>query len=87
MSLVIRDCLLRRQLHVLLCWQCREQLVMRQKLMQEDYKVNKALLIACRHDIRSHHCLRGDVPRGKFAKMSHVLMCLEGVIREGKTHQ
>jgi len=53
--------------------------------MQEDYKVNKALLVACRHDIRSHHCLRGEnVPRGKFAKMSHVLMCLEGVIREGR---
>lgn len=54
--------------------------------MQEDYKVNKALLVACRHDIRSHHCLRGDnVPRGKFAKMSHVLMCLEGVMRDGET--
>ena len=52
--------------------------------MHDDYKVNKALLIACRNDVRSHHCLRGDVPKGRFAKMSHVLLCLEGVIREGE---
>ncbi len=51
--------------------------------MQQDYKVNKGLAESCKHDIKTYKCLKGDIPDTKIGKLSHVLLCLEGVQREG----
>lgn len=39
-----------------LTMQCQNQLLRRQKLIAEDYRVSKGLLRACREDIRKTHC-------------------------------
>ena len=51
--------------------------------MQDSYRVNKGLAEACKHDIKQFKCLRGDTPDTRLGKLSHVLLCLEGVQREG----
>lgn len=64
--------------------QCRDKLTARQKLMQEDYKVNRPLFDACHKDLRHYQCMKGeDVPEEKIGRMSHVLVCLEEVMRDG----
>ncbi len=63
--------------------QCRDNLVRRQKMMQEDYKVNKGLAEMCKRDIKTYHCLRHADPETKLGKLAHVLLCLEGAQREG----
>lgn len=66
--------------------QCRDKLTARQKLMQDDYKVNRPLFDACHEDVRRYRCMkRDDVPEEKIGRMSHVLICLEDVVRQG-TH-
>ena len=59
-------------------------LVKRQRLTQQDFKVNKGLFDACRADIRRHHCLKEkNLPEGRSYRLSTVLLCLEGVQRDG----
>ena len=65
--------------------QCRNKLVVRQTLVRENFKINKALSEACRQDIRANRCMKGDIPTGfRQAKLAHVLLCLEGAQREGE---
>lgn len=64
--------------------QCRDKLTERQKLMQDDFKVNRPLFDACREDVRQYRCMKGDnVPEERFGRLSRILVCLEGIIREG----
>ena len=65
-------------------FQCREKLVGRQQLMRENYKVNHGLSEACRHDIRHYQCLHTDHSiTTKHGKLSLIILCLEGVQKEG----
>ena len=59
-------------------------MVTRQKLMQENYKINKGLADACHQDIKQYRCLEGEGDRGtKQGRMAKVLLCLEREQREG----
>lgn len=66
--------------------ECRARLILRQKLMQEDYKVNKAFSEACQQDIVDHQCLKDMQPSGSFkeARMATILLCLETVMKDGE---
>lgn len=59
--------------------------MVRQSLTRESIKVNKAFSDACRHDIRAQKCLSksGDKAEFRQAKLSIVLLCLEGAQRDG----
>ncbi|ELT94856.1 hypothetical protein CAPTEDRAFT_177499 [Capitella teleta] len=79
-------CLYRHKFEKSMSQECRTRLILRQKLMQEDYKVNKALSDACQQDIVDHQCLKDLQPGGSFkeAKMATILLCLETVIKDGQ---
>ncbi len=52
--------------------------------MQANYKVNKGLVDACQAHIIEYNCLDDEEERSHMGKLSHILLCLEGVQREGK---
>jgi Golgi apparatus protein 1 len=63
--------------------QCQEHLTRRQKLIAQDYKVSKGLARVCKDDIRASHCRR-SVSEDKEIRLAQILLCLEGVIRNGR---
>lgn len=64
-------------------FQCQEHLIRRQKLIAQDYKVSKGLARMCREDIKASHCRR-SVSEDKEIRLAQILLCLEGVIRNGR---
>ncbi|XP_066290106.1 Golgi apparatus protein 1-like isoform X6 [Branchiostoma lanceolatum] len=63
---------------------CREKLIIRQRLVSQDYKVNYGLAKKCKEDIKHYHCRVDNMPEGKFAKLSFILLCLENAIQKGR---
>lgn len=64
--------------------QCREQLVRRQQLISEDYKVSKGLVRACKEEIVEHQCFKESVTiKDRKVKLAQVLLCLENAIHRG----
>ena len=61
-------------------------LTLRQQLQQEDYKVNIRLAKSCQTDILDNHCLRQieRVAGFKNARLSAILLCLEGAMKDGQ---
>lgn len=55
---------------------CSDQLLRREKLIVNDYKVNKGLVRACKDDIKNNHCRRG-VSEDKDVRLAQILLCLE----------
>ncbi|XP_063230835.1 Golgi apparatus protein 1 [Bacillus rossius redtenbacheri] len=75
-------CLMQHRLDRTLSAECHEQLLRRQKLIARDYKVSKGLARSCKEDIRLNHCRR-LVSDDKEIRLAQILLCLEGVIRNG----
>ncbi|XP_019628753.1 PREDICTED: Golgi apparatus protein 1-like [Branchiostoma belcheri] len=63
---------------------CREKLIIRQRMVSQDYKVNYGLAKKCKEDIKHYHCRVDNMPEGKFAKLSFILLCLENAIQKGR---
>ncbi|XP_035678241.1 Golgi apparatus protein 1-like isoform X7 [Branchiostoma floridae] len=63
---------------------CREKLIIRQRLVSQDYKANYGLAKKCKEDIKHYHCRVDNMPEGKFAKLSFILLCLENAIQKGR---
>lgn len=64
--------------------QCQQKLTQRQKLMQESYKINRALAESCRRNIEEYKCMMDrEYNEMKHVRMSRVLLCLEGQRNEG----
>ncbi len=63
--------------------QCRRELVKRQQLTQEDYKVNKGLAEACQRDILLNNCVNKDQKDPGFtrARLSQIVLCLENAMK------
>ncbi|KAL3281561.1 hypothetical protein HHI36_004769 [Cryptolaemus montrouzieri] len=61
---------------------CIANILRRQKLISQDYKVSKGLMRACRDDIRHTHC-RKQTSNDKTIRLAQILLCLEGVLRNG----
>lgn len=62
--------------------QCQQQLLKRQKLISQDYRISKGLMKACRDDIKKSHC-RKQTSDDKSIRMAQVLLCLESVMKNG----
>lgn len=62
--------------------QCRDKLFQREKLIVQDYKVNRGLAKACREDIKMYHCRDETSERREF-RLAQILLCLENAIRRG----
>lgn len=66
--------------------QCKEALSTRQKLIVQDYKVSYSLAKACKQDLRKYRCnVDTTLPRGREAKLSYLLLCLESAVHRGRT--
>lgn len=61
---------------------CHDQLGKYQKLITQNYRVSRGLVRACKEDIRQYHCRRSP-PDDKDIRLAKILLCLEGVIRNG----
>lgn len=57
--------------------QCRDELVEREKLMQEDVKVNKGLYEACKETLTKYKCPTEPKEDDELLSMSDTIMCLE----------
>lgn len=64
-------------------FQCQDHLTRRQKLIAQDYKVSKGLARMCKDEIKASHCRR-SVSEHKEIRLAQILLCLEGVIRNGR---
>lgn len=64
--------------------QCRDQIVRRQQLISEDYKVSRGLVRACKEEIVEHHCFKDSVGvKDRKVKLAQVLLCLENAMHKG----
>lgn len=59
---------------------CFNQLIRREKLIVQDYKVSRGLAHACKDDIKAYHCRRG-VSNNKDIRLAQILLCLEGAMK------
>jgi Golgi apparatus protein 1 len=62
--------------------ECHKQLVKRQKLISQDYKVSRGLMRACKDDIRKTHCRR-QTSSDKNIRLAQILLCLENIAKNG----
>lgn len=62
--------------------ECHKQLLRRQKLIAQDYRVSKGLMRACKEDIKKTHCRR-QTSTDKNIRLAQVLLCLENIAKNG----
>ncbi|RZC42697.1 Golgi apparatus protein 1 [Asbolus verrucosus] len=62
--------------------ECHKQLLRRQKLISQDYRISKGLMRACKDDIKKTHCRR-QTSNDKTIRLAQILLCLEGVAKNG----
>ncbi|CAO1434349.1 unnamed protein product [Diamesa serratosioi] len=55
---------------------CQTQLIRRDKLIANDYRVSKGLAKSCKEDIKLNHCRKG-VSEDKDVRLAQILLCLE----------
>lgn len=80
----VYKCLLKNKMQTDMSNRCREQLVRRQKLISEDYKVSKGLVRACKEEIVEHQCFKESVTvKDRKVKLAQVLLCLENALHRG----
>jgi golgi apparatus protein 1 len=82
----VYKCLMKQKFNELMSKECQKELTRRQKIIVEDYKSDKSLVIACKNDIIKSDCrkeLRANV--SDPIKMAGVILCLESAIRDGNT--
>uniref|UniRef100_A0AAY4CC88 Golgi apparatus protein 1 n=1 Tax=Denticeps clupeoides TaxID=299321 RepID=A0AAY4CC88_9TELE len=82
----VYKCLFNHKFEDAMSEKCRDALSTRQKLIAQDYKVSYSLAKACKADLRKYRCNQdGNMPRGREAKLSYLLLCLESSIHRGRT--
>ncbi|XP_026059117.1 Golgi apparatus protein 1-like isoform X2 [Carassius auratus] len=82
----VYKCLFQHKFEESMSEKCRDALSTRQKLIAQDYKVSYSLAKACEPDLRKYHCnMDTAMPRGKEAKLSYLLLCLEAAVHRGQT--
>uniref|UniRef100_A0A8C4QBS8 Golgi apparatus protein 1 n=1 Tax=Eptatretus burgeri TaxID=7764 RepID=A0A8C4QBS8_EPTBU len=64
---------------------CKNVLTIRQKLIAQDYKTSYLLAKACRLDLKYNHCTAEVVPHLREVRLSHLLICLENAMHNGKS--
>lgn len=81
----IYKCLFRHKFDPQMSDGCLKMLTLRQQLQQEDYKVNMKLARSCQKDILINRCLPQieAVAGFKNARLSAILLCLEGAMKDG----
>ena len=62
--------------------ECHKQLLKRQKLISQDYRISKGLMKACRDDIKKTHCKK-QTSSDKIIRLAQVLLCLENMSKNG----
>eukprot|EP00794_Sanderia_malayensis_P018718 gene18718-20607_t len=77
----IYKCLMDHKFDEKMSEDCKEKLTVRQKLVQEDVKVNHALWEYCEKDFNNYNCKKGETEHGKA---SHLILCLNQAIADGK---
>ncbi|XP_065064427.1 Golgi apparatus protein 1-like [Rhopilema esculentum] len=78
----IYKCLMKHKMEETMAEDCREALTVRQKLMQEDVKVNHPLWEQCEKYFHEFKCERkGETSNGQA---SHLILCLNEKIADGK---
>lgn len=78
----VYKCLMQYKMDRRMSSKCQEHLTRRQKLIAQDYKVSRGLARMCKDEIRASHCRR-SVSDQKEIRLAQILLCLEGVIRNG----
>ncbi|XP_053497217.1 Golgi apparatus protein 1 isoform X2 [Ictalurus furcatus] len=82
----VYKCLFNHKFEESMSVKCRESLSTRQKLIAQDYKVSYSLAKACKQDLRKYRCnVDTTLPRGREAKLSYLLLCLESAVHRGRT--
>lgn len=61
---------------------CKQQLLRRQKLISQDFKISKGLMRGCREDIKKTHCKK-HVSSDKNVRLAQILLCLELEVKNG----
>eukprot|EP00092_Neocalanus_flemingeri_P071922 GFUD01088424.1.p1 GENE.GFUD01088424.1~~GFUD01088424.1.p1 ORF type:complete len:1134 (-),score=335.63 GFUD01088424.1:2263-5664(-) len=79
----VYKCLMKNKMSV--SQTCQEQLVRRQQLISQDFKVDGGLVKACKEEIKHFSCRKGVDKDGKqTVKLAQILLCLEGKVRDGE---
>ena len=64
---------------------CQDHLTRRQRLRAEDFKADGGLVKSCKAEIKKYSCRQAVDKESKHAvKLSQILLCLEGHIRDGE---
>lgn len=74
----VLKCLLRHVDEPKLSDRCRVQLLRRERLIAQDYRVSKGLMRACRDAIKASHCRR-QTSNDRETRLAQILICLENV--------
>lgn len=61
---------------------CKKNLLRREKLIAQDYRVSKGLIRACKEDIKKSHCRR-QTSNEKSIRLAQILLCLENTAKNG----
>ena len=80
----VYKCLMKQKFNELMSKECQKELTRRQKIIVEDYKSDKSLVMACKSDIINSGCrkeLRANV--SEPMQMAGIILCLESSIRDG----
>ena len=80
----VYKCLMKQKFNELMSKECQKELTRRQKIIVEDYKSDRSLVIACKSDILKSGCrkeLRANA--SEPMQMAGIILCLESTIRDG----
>ncbi|ESO11293.1 hypothetical protein HELRODRAFT_116840 [Helobdella robusta] len=82
----VYECLFKKKMSPDMSEKCRDMLILRQRLQQEDYKVNLRLAQSCQEEVVENNCMRhiDRIARFPNARMSAILLCLEAGMKEGR---
>lgn len=80
----VYDCLIRNKFNQLMSKECLGQLTQRQRVIAENPRADKKLVIACKKDILSHKCRKELRANGTDDfKLAGLILCLEAATKEG----
>ncbi|BES89484.1 Golgi apparatus protein [Nesidiocoris tenuis] len=78
----VYECLFLQKNEVVMSAGCLAELLRREKLIAQDYQVSRALVRACKEDIKANRC-RKAVSEDRDIRLAQILMCLENATRYG----
>ena len=82
----VYKCLMKNKFNQLMSKQCQEQLTRRQKIIAQDVKADKSLILACKKDIIQHNCRKElRTSNSETLQLPALILCLEGAVRDGES--